>query len=70
MKVKWHKHIEKAWGEVDRKSVAAELKVSMNYIHQVAAGFKKVSPFMAMRIEKASGGVIKKEVMRPDIWEV
>jgi DNA-binding transcriptional regulator YdaS (Cro superfamily) len=55
-----------------RDALAASVESSVDYLWQVATGWRgrKPSHKLALKIEQATGGKVRKETMRPDIWAV
>lgn len=53
-----------------RADLIARLDTSYMTLWQVATGWRgrRVSPQRAMAIERATGGVVTKQSLRPDIW--
>ena len=54
----------------DRGRLAADLRVSPDYLWQIATGWdnRKASPKLALRIESATGGAVSRHDLRPDIF--
>ena len=51
----------------EKKRLAQRVDSSVHYLFQIAKGYRKAGPEFAKRIELHAG--IKKEAIRPDIWE-
>ncbi len=48
--------------------LAKRLNVSAAYISQIASGYRKASPVMAVQIEEATNGDVSRKDSRPDDW--
>jgi len=49
--------------------LAAELSgTTVDYFRQIAGGHRKASPLLAKKIEESTGGLVKKECLRPDVF--
>jgi hypothetical protein len=58
----------------ERAELLEELGTKVNYIYQLAGGFRRASPGLAQELERLSekytpGNVIHKHEVRPDIWD-
>lgn len=51
-----------------RNSLAESVGVVPAYLWQIATDRRKASPRLALAIEQATGGVVTKESLRPDVW--
>lgn len=49
-----------------KASFLARAEVSLGYYQQVAYGYKKIGPAFALRLESASDGALRAEVLSPD----
>lgn len=49
--------------------LASKLGVSAAYLSQIANGYRKASPAMAVQIETATGGKVSRRDSRPEDWE-
>lgn len=45
-----------------------EVAVGQQHVNRVRRGVRKASPLLALRIEAATGGVVSRAVLRPDLW--
>ena len=52
-----------------RKEAATKLDVTVAMIGHLITGERKVSPQMAIAIESASNGAIRRSALRPDLWQ-
>ena len=58
----------KEYGTEKASAVAKKAGTSLGYIQCIAYKNRRPSPELAMRLEKASKGIIKRADLRPDIW--
>lgn len=54
---------------VEREDFCRRAKTTVSYINQIYGGWRLGSPFVAQRIEDASGGRIPAWYLRPDIYQ-
>ena len=52
----------------DRELLAKKVGSSVGYFIQIAGGHRQPSPMLAKRLDEATGGVLPKETLRPDIY--
>ena len=55
----------------DMETIEAVCKAAgtnLAYFRQIAYGHRKPSPHLALRLERASGGVMRRHDLRPDIY--
>lgn len=54
-----------------RVRMAKQCGVSVGHLRNIAYSFRKASPLLAVKIEKASNGMVKKETLLPDVkWSL
>ena len=58
-----------AYGDTQAEVVAIKAGTTLVYFKQLASGFRKPSPTLAKELEQASGGILKKYCLRPDIFD-
>lgn len=58
----------KTTSKTERERVAKEVETTVAYLFQLAGGHRKPSVKLAMRLEKASGGLLSRRDLRPDIF--
>lgn len=59
------------WNSTDkpeRQRIASECGVRPVYLYQLAIGFRRPSPQLARALEQATGGALRKEALRPDVF--
>ncbi|OOF25068.1 hypothetical protein BZJ19_10135 [Salinivibrio proteolyticus] len=62
---------KKFWRELDAKQkqdLAEEAGTTASYLRHVMHGRKDAGPKLALRLHTATGGVVNKSVLRPDIY--
>jgi DNA-binding transcriptional regulator YdaS (Cro superfamily) len=52
-----------------RKEAAIKLGVTVAMVGHLMTGARKVSPQMAIAIDQASNGAIRRSALRPDLWQ-
>jgi DNA-binding transcriptional regulator YdaS (Cro superfamily) len=55
-------------GDMSMATFGRKVGVVRQYVHKIATGIQRPSPSLAMKIERATGGSVSKEELRPDIW--
>lgn len=50
--------------------LADALGVSISFLSQMAAGTAAISPARCVAIEKATGGIVSRQELRPDDWHL
>lgn len=58
----------KTTSKTERERVAKEAETTVAYLFQLAGGHREPSVKLAMRLEKASGGLLSRRDLRPDIF--
>lgn len=58
----------KTTSKTERERVAKEVETTVAYLFQLAGGHREPSVKLAMRLEKASGGLLSRRDLRPDIF--
>lgn len=53
---------------IERAAFAKGVGTSVAYLYQLAGGHRSPSTKLAQKIETVSGGLVRKEVLRPDVW--
>lgn len=48
---------------------AKSLNVSKSFLRQMETGKSQIPIGVARKIENETSGIVKKEVLRPDVWE-
>jgi DNA-binding transcriptional regulator YdaS (Cro superfamily) len=51
-----------------KSEMAEYLKISPTWMALLIAGRRKASPVLALAIEKATGGLVTRQELRPDIF--
>ena len=51
-----------------KSEMAEYLKISPTWMALIIAGKRKASPVLALAIEKATGGLVTRQELRPDIF--
>ena len=51
-----------------KAEMAEYLKISPTWISLIIAGRRKASPVLALALEKATGGLVTRQELRPDIF--
>lgn len=51
-----------------RNALAESLGCNADYLWQIATERRRASPALARRIEAATGGVVTRAELRPDVW--
>jgi DNA-binding transcriptional regulator YdaS (Cro superfamily) len=54
--------------KLERERIAALAGTTDAYFHQLAGGHRRPSASLCKRLEVASGGLLNKEQLRPDIY--
>ena len=52
----------------EKRTLAEHAGTKLIYLHQIAGGFSTLSARLAIRIERATNGVVTREELRPDIF--
>jgi DNA-binding transcriptional regulator YdaS (Cro superfamily) len=52
-----------------RKEAAVKLGMTVAMVGHLSTGERQVSPKVAIAIEQASNGAIKRSALRPDLWQ-
>ena len=50
-------------------ALARDIGVAAAFLSQMASGVRRVSPALAVRIEKATAGVVSRRDLRPEDWQ-
>lgn len=50
------------------EAVCQAAGTNLAYFRQIAYGHRKASPHLALKLEQASGGVMRRHDLRPDIY--
>lgn len=59
----------KEFGVPETRKLARKLGTSYAYLSQIAYGHRKAGPQFAVRIERETGGLVRREDLRPDLFE-
>lgn len=51
-----------------KSEFARKLSTSVPYLSQIAHGYRKPGPLLAIMIVKATGNKVSKKSLRPDLW--
>lgn len=51
-----------------KAEMAEHLKITPTWISLVISGRRKASPVLALALEKATGGLVTRQELRPDIF--
>jgi DNA-binding transcriptional regulator YdaS (Cro superfamily) len=51
-----------------KSEMAEYLGITTTWLALLIAGRRKASPVLARKIEEATGGLVSREELRPDIW--
>jgi DNA-binding transcriptional regulator YdaS (Cro superfamily) len=51
-----------------KAEMASHLKITPTWMSLLIAGRRKASPVLALAIEEATGGLVTKQELRPDIF--
>ena len=51
-----------------KSEMAEHLSISRTWLGQLISGVRKASPKLAIAIEKATGGLVTRKEMRPDLY--
>ncbi|MEB8488352.1 YdaS family helix-turn-helix protein [Acidithiobacillus ferriphilus] len=52
----------------EKRALAEHAGTKLIYLHQIAGGFSAPSARLAIRVERATNGVVTREELRPDIF--
>lgn len=58
----------RAWSRSEREALAKEAGTTHEYLRMIFTNQKKPGALMAVRIDKATGGAVTAEQLRPDIF--
>lgn len=53
----------------ERKRLADDLGIKMGYLLNVVSGCKPVSRYLALALEQATRGLLKRQELRPDLFK-
>lgn len=52
-----------------RETLAKRAKTTLAYLQQLSGGHRAAGPQLARRLEEASGGLVTRHDLRPDIFD-
>ena len=62
------KEFTKVYGYRELERVAEAAGSNLGYARQILHGHRRPGPALAKSLEKASGGRLSRQQLRPDIW--
>ncbi|WP_049713596.1 transcriptional regulator [Leptospirillum sp. Group II 'CF-1'] len=59
----------KTFGVAEARKLAVKLGTSYAYLSQIAYGHRRAGAVFAVRLEQATNGILRREDLRPDLFE-